>query len=241
MPQISLDDLEQIPRWLDEGLTQRQIADLCGVTHKAISYQCKRHGWKSKFAARQQRNAALLPLNQKECATCYATRNLGDFDLDPRSKSGRSSQCKLCRTSVIVKWQAKNMEKVLSASRRWKENNRAHTRAYASQYHQSHKDERNAYLRDWYKRNPGMYKIYRQLRDARKRGASGEFTPEQLQARITFYGGRCYLCGCDWYALPKEDQTIDHVIPLAKGGSNWPSNLRPACRSCNSKKGVRRA
>ncbi len=29
------------------------------------------------------------------------------------------------------------------------------------------------------------------------------------------------------------------VKPLAKGGSHWASNLRPACRSCNSRKGDR--
>jgi 5-methylcytosine-specific restriction endonuclease McrA len=28
------------------------------------------------------------------------------------------------------------------------------------------------------------------------------------------------------------------VIPLSVGGTNWPANLRPACRSCNSAKGA---
>lgn len=46
-------------------------------------------------------------------------------------------------------------------------------------------------------------------------------------------GGRCHLCG----AFPKgRDLTIDHVIPLAKGGHHAAENLRVACLSCNASK-----
>lgn len=30
--------------------------------------------------------------------------------------------------------------------------------------------------------------------------------------------------------------TIDHIVPLSRGGTNYENNLVPACRSCNSKK-----
>lgn len=43
-------------------------------------------------------------------------------------------------------------------------------------------------------------------------------------------GGVCHLCG-----LPGAD-TRDHVVPLAAGGTNDSSNIRPAHRSCNSRK-----
>jgi len=44
-------------------------------------------------------------------------------------------------------------------------------------------------------------------------------------------GRRCYRCG--GYA-----DTVDHITPLALGGSMFdPANLRPACRHCNCSTG----
>jgi 5-methylcytosine-specific restriction endonuclease McrA len=72
---------------------------------------------------------------------------------------------------------------------------------------------------------------------ARKRANSVvPFTQDELNAKIAYWGGRCYLrIYCD--GVPFE--TMDHVIPLAQGGPHVLSNLRPACRSCNSAKGDR--
>jgi 5-methylcytosine-specific restriction endonuclease McrA len=33
--------------------------------------------------------------------------------------------------------------------------------------------------------------------------------------------------------------SIEHRIPLSRGGSNWPANLAPACKTCNSSKGTK--
>jgi len=43
--------------------------------------------------------------------------------------------------------------------------------------------------------------------------------------------GPCYLCG-------GTAEALDHVVPLARGGSNLPDNLKPICRHCNSRKGA---
>ncbi len=42
--------------------------------------------------------------------------------------------------------------------------------------------------------------------------------------------GRCAICG---KFVPYDVFTIDHVIPLAKGGTNKINNLQCTCKTCN--------
>jgi 5-methylcytosine-specific restriction endonuclease McrA len=66
---------------------------------------------------------------------------------------------------------------------------------------------------------------------------------DRLRATIARSRPACWLCGegID-YTLPHLDPksfTIDHVIPLAKGGTDTLDNVRAAHRSCNSTKRAR--
>ena len=44
---------------------------------------------------------------------------------------------------------------------------------------------------------------------------------------------RCFKCRCQ---LDRKTATLDHRIPLAKGGTNAESNLQLACEKCNVSK-----
>ena len=61
--------------------------------------------------------------------------------------------------------------------------------------------------------------------------------------------GRCHICGgvCDWndhttknkhFSAGKHYPTIDHVVPLVKGGKHSWDNVKLAHFSCNSAKGA---
>ncbi len=45
--------------------------------------------------------------------------------------------------------------------------------------------------------------------------------------------GRCYYCG---RKVKSSELTMDHVIPLSRGGRSVRENLVPACKECNAKK-----
>ncbi len=43
----------------------------------------------------------------------------------------------------------------------------------------------------------------------------------------------CYYCGC---VLTRADATMDHVVPISRGGKSTQGNLVPACKECNVQK-----
>lgn len=63
------------------------------------------------------------------------------------------------------------------------------------------------------------------------------FTSEERAAVWDRSGGTCAYCGKQLH--PFRDFTIDHMVPLALGGSNALDNLTAACRPCNASKSVR--
>lgn len=45
--------------------------------------------------------------------------------------------------------------------------------------------------------------------------------------------GICHYCK---KKFPVQELTMDHLIPLIRGGKSVKSNLVPACKDCNNKK-----
>lgn len=45
--------------------------------------------------------------------------------------------------------------------------------------------------------------------------------------------GICHWCGG---SFPKEELTMDHVVPVTRGGQSTKGNVVPACKECNNRK-----
>ena len=45
--------------------------------------------------------------------------------------------------------------------------------------------------------------------------------------------GVCYYCG---KKFPKEELTMDHIVPVVRGGKSTKGNVVVACKECNNKK-----
>ena len=58
----------------------------------------------------------------------------------------------------------------------------------------------------------------------------GVLRKEDLKILFRIYGYQCALCYC------QENLTIDHIIPLTKGGTNDLYNLQILCLDCNQRK-----
>ena len=107
-------------------------------------------------------------------------------------------------------------------------------RACRKQYRKANREKIAEQKKQYYQNNREVFRLQDQRRRARKANAAGHCTREQLRARFEYYGNRCVYCGSE------ENLQVEHLIPISKGGSNWPANLAPACESCNKSKHARK-
>jgi 5-methylcytosine-specific restriction endonuclease McrA len=85
----------------------------------------------------------------------------------------------------------------------------------------------------WEAANPHKVRNVKERRRLRLKGIQVvEFSHDDLLSRLSVFGHACAYCGGPFDAL-------DHVKPIALGGLHILSNIRPACRACNSKKGAK--
>jgi 5-methylcytosine-specific restriction endonuclease McrA len=83
------------------------------------------------------------------------------------------------------------------------------------------------------KNNKSYVKARKALRRAREANAEGAWSAADFAAILAKQDNACFYCSDD---ITKRHHA-DHYIPLARGGSNWPSNIVAACADCNHRKG----
>ena len=190
--------------------------------------------------------------SEKECTRCGTVKSIDQYAKRYRAKRGTyvtESVCKPCIAEYSRAWRAKNQDRVkhynivyrglnrdklLLKDRQYHAENRDSRRAYRREYYQTNKTHHQLTLKLWHLDNPSAKIEYEQRRQAIKRKSSGVLTKDEIDDIIEASDGVCSYC-----LKPCESLTLDHVIPLAKGGLHEASNVVAACRNCNSQKQAR--
>lgn len=126
-------------------------------------------------------------------------------------------------------WKTLNPAPRLAQQRRWKAKRPDYHRVWYADNAEQRRAESRQYKRD----NPEMRRKHEIARRARMAGAEGYYTVADIERITEMQGGKCACCG-----KPRK-LTVDHIVALANGGSNWPRNIQMLCKSCNSSKLLR--
>lgn len=108
-------------------------------------------------------------------------------------------------------------------------------RRRASIWAKEHPERANDRSRKWAKAHP-EYGVMKSHKRRAMLSGSGVYKVSEWRALKKFYDFTCLDCG---RREPEIKLTVDHVVPVSKGGANTIDNIQPLCLSCNDKKGIK--
>lgn len=146
-----------------------------------------------------------------ECVVCSYKRN-AEWVADVENKKAIAARVRVYR--------AEHAERYSEIYKRYRSENAEKVKAKEAKY-----------LRD----NPEKARAKCARRRARKLGAEGSHTPEQVATLLVTQKFKCAICRTNIKGRHQED----HIVALTAGGSDYISNIQLLCKSCNSSKGCR--
>jgi 5-methylcytosine-specific restriction endonuclease McrA len=174
----------------------------------------------------------------KTCNSCGQNLSVENFYLDRRSNRGYQAKCKDCGR----KYREQNRERILARQARYyRENKELWQKSHQLNYEinrefyleksrawrAANPERARAQHASWRQRNPEKHNELSRKRAAKKKG-NGVYrvSKKELKALLA---DPCFYCG-------GQSNTIDHVVPIARGGGHSIGNLVGACKPCNSSK-----
>jgi 5-methylcytosine-specific restriction endonuclease McrA len=129
-------------------------------------------------------------------------------------------------------WNKLNPEKKKQSNANWKANNRGVYLTSRQRRYEKDADNRRSKSKEWRDQHPEMVRIQWKTRQSRERASVGDHSPNDIRVLYEDQCGQCAYCGIRLF----DSFHVDHVIPISKGGSNWPDNLALTCEYCNLSK-----
>lgn len=175
-----------------------------------------------------------------------------------------TGKCAACVTIIRARWNAANVERKRASDMAWRAANADRVRSgcvawrkrnpqrakelgvlYAERHPErvraahkswmaSHAESMRAHRTTWKKANPEAVRASGANRRARERKLGGKYSAADVRWLFKCQGGRCAHSWCR-VAL-KAGYHVDHVMPVARGGSNERRNLQLLCPKCNCSK-----
>ena len=121
------------------------------------------------------------------------------------------------------------IQKKLEQSRKWRREQPDKVRESQRKYREAHPEIYREASKKYFKANPEVKRASERKRKAKKQQNSTFYISRSELKKL--YLGPCSYCGV------VGEMTLDHVVPISRGGVHGVSNLVPACGPCNFSKG----
>lgn len=185
-------------------------ARLLGAKHYYTGDPCSRGHVAPRFAS----NAA--------CMDCH-NEKLSEYHKNKRATDEQWRERKNAQGREIYH---KDPSKSAAHNRAWRSANPDRKRAYGREYMRMRRAD-----------DPNMSATAARNRRARIRGNGGRHTAKDIEAILVRQKYKCAECLTS--VKSSKCRHVDHIMPIALGGSNWPSNLQVLCPKCNMSKNAR--
>lgn len=173
------------------------------------------------------------------CKSCVKKHRQERYNADPEKYRAEMAAARKIHGAkwdrskqIAIKADPERAKRVAAIQRQWELSNLSMRAVYRRAYYLANtekiKEAADAYRRS----NPEQSRASRMAYKARKKGAEGSFSADDLCALFQKQSGKCFWCG----ESIGSGYHVDHYIALAKGGSNYPDNIVLACQSCNTSK-----
>lgn len=165
--------------------------------------------------ARAVKNQAIREY-RREMAAAINARRKARYAVNPTARKKNVERA--------LRWYEKNKEFVSGKGRTYYAENRERVRPRIYAYQKAHPQKTKLLAR-----------ICANRRRARMLNAGGDYTRQDIERLLGLQKCKCANCRTSL----KRGYHIDHKVPVAKGGSNHPSNIELLCKPCNLAKAAK--
>ena len=155
----------------------------------------------------------------KVCSTCKKDQPFSQYSVCSSVKSGLNARCKTCEKLRHKKDYQANKEYNIEWARKYREENYQRRLDIESKSRKKNKEK------------------YRPSKNARQRIRNKILAEKKyliLDKELRkIYNSPCFKCGS------MESQSLDHIIPISRGGNHSVGNIMTLCFTCNASKNAR--
>jgi hypothetical protein len=151
-----------------------------------------------------------LVVHQKVCSVCRQNLPASSFSTRSDSIDKLCGRCRKCERQRFAPWYVENQDRVIESAARWAAENPLKSRSGVA--------------------------AAKANRRAREKEA-GTITAAEWREKLEYFNFSCAYC------LRHESvagvMSVEHMLPLSRGGTNTADNIVPACLRCNLNKSSR--